>query len=114
MNFLGPPMKLCRIKRKIKGGRETFLDRIKRLDVSRQARGPRRLRDRVPLLLDETAPRSILSCICPKAIVFHHLDRFRPGNFHRKRATKLELKHWGHYHPAIRFVIPKRNIWFAV
>ena len=46
MNFLGPPIKLCRIKRKIKGGRETFFDRIKRLDVSMQVRRARRLKDR--------------------------------------------------------------------
>jgi nucleoside-diphosphate-sugar epimerase len=37
------------------------------------------------------------------------VDRFRPGNFHCNRAAKLELKHSGHYHPPIRFVVPKRN-----
>jgi hypothetical protein len=31
---------------------------------------PRRLRDKVLFFFDKTAPQSI-SCICPKAIVFH-------------------------------------------
>ena len=51
MNFLGPAIKLCRIKRKMKAGRKTFFDRIKRRDVSRQARRARRLRDPAALLL---------------------------------------------------------------
>ena len=38
MKFLRLILKLCRNKRKIKGGRETFLDRIKWLHVSKQAR----------------------------------------------------------------------------
>ena len=40
VNFLASPIKFCRIKKKIKGGGRSFLDRIKRLDISRQARGP--------------------------------------------------------------------------
>ena len=44
MNLFRSPIKLCRIKLKIKGGEETFLDCIKRLDVLMQTRGPRKFK----------------------------------------------------------------------
>jgi len=56
----------------------------------------------------------VVSAIQPRTVVFHHLDRFRPGNFHCNRDAKLELRYWGHYHPRTRFVVPKRNVWCAV
>jgi hypothetical protein len=56
----------------------------------------------------------VVSAIRPRTVVFHHLDRFRPGGFHCNRSPKLELRYWGHYHPRTRFVVPKRNVWYAV
>lgn len=56
----------------------------------------------------------VVNAIHPKTVVFHHLDRFRPGNFHCNRDAKLELRYWGHYHPRTRFIVPKRNVWYAV
>jgi L-ascorbate metabolism protein UlaG (beta-lactamase superfamily) len=56
----------------------------------------------------------VVSVIRPRTVVLHHLDRFRPGNFHCNRDAKLELRYWRHYHPTIRFVVPKRNTWYAV
>lgn len=56
----------------------------------------------------------VVSAIRPKAVVFHHLDRFRPGNFHCNRDAKLELRYWSHYHPRVHFFVPKRNVWYAV
>lgn len=56
----------------------------------------------------------VVNAIQPGAIVFHHLDRFRPGNFHCNRDAKLELRYWGHYHPRARFVVPRRNTWYEV
>jgi hypothetical protein len=70
MNFFGPSIKLCRIKGKIKGGRETFLDRIKRLDVSRQARRPRRLKDRgIGLCAQENRIAEISRCCFEQRLV---------------------------------------------
>jgi L-ascorbate metabolism protein UlaG (beta-lactamase superfamily) len=50
----------------------------------------------------------------PKSIVFHHLDRFKPGDFFCNRSAALELKYWRHYHPKTRFVVPPRNAWLPV
>jgi hypothetical protein len=51
MNLSGSPIKLCRIKLKIKGGEETFLDCIKRLDVPMETRGSRDSSNPAPLIL---------------------------------------------------------------
>ena len=56
----------------------------------------------------------VVLAIRPATVVFHHLDRFRPGNFFCNRDGKLELDYWGHYHPRIRFVVPRRNVWQKV
>jgi hypothetical protein len=56
----------------------------------------------------------VVGAIQPRMVVFHHLDRFRPGHFHCNRSAKLELRYWGHYHRRTRFLVPKRNTWYAV
>ena len=56
----------------------------------------------------------VMNAIRPRTVIFHHLDRFRPGNFFCNRSAALELHYWSYYNPKIHFVVPKRNTWLPV
>lgn len=56
----------------------------------------------------------VVNTLHPRAIVFHHLDRFTPGDFFCNRDAKLELTYHRHYHPDTRFIVPPRGQWQLV
>ncbi len=56
----------------------------------------------------------IVKPLRPKAIIFHHLDLFTPGDFFCNRSGGLELAYHRYYHPEVQFVVPDRGVWLNV
>jgi len=49
----------------------------------------------------------------PPSIIFHHMDRFEPGDFFCNKDSARELAYWSYRYPDIRFVVPQRNRWYS-
>jgi len=56
----------------------------------------------------------VAAIVKPKSIIFHHLDRFKPGNFFCNRSADLELQYHRYYHPDIDFIVPEKGKWLPV
>jgi L-ascorbate metabolism protein UlaG (beta-lactamase superfamily) len=50
----------------------------------------------------------------PRSVIFHHMDRFTPGDFFCNKNAQRELDYWSENYKDIRFVAPRRNIWLSV
>ena len=50
----------------------------------------------------------------PPRIIFHHMDRFEPGDFFCNKDAQKEIAYWQYRNPEIDFVAPERNVWLAV
>jgi L-ascorbate metabolism protein UlaG (beta-lactamase superfamily) len=52
--------------------------------------------------------------LSPRSVVFHHMDRFEPGDFFCNRDAQRELDYWSYRYPRTKFVAPPRNKWVSV
>jgi len=50
----------------------------------------------------------------PPSIIFHHMDRFEPGDFFCNKDALHELSYWRNRYPEIHFTSPRRNTWLSV
>jgi L-ascorbate metabolism protein UlaG (beta-lactamase superfamily) len=50
----------------------------------------------------------------PPSIIFHHMDRFAPGDFFCNRDAGREVDYWQYRYPQTKFVAPPRNRWLSV
>ena len=50
----------------------------------------------------------------PRSIIFHHMDRFEPGDFFCNKDPRRELEYWQYRYPDTTFVAPTRNRWYSV
>src|SRR5690606_33285256 len=50
----------------------------------------------------------------PRPGIFHHMDRFTPGEFFFNADPRRELEYSQYRYPKTRFVVPQRNTWLNV
>ncbi|NCO34455.1 MAG: hypothetical protein AUJ92_17485 [Armatimonadetes bacterium CG2_30_59_28] len=50
----------------------------------------------------------------PPTVIFHHMDRFEPGDFFCNKDPQREVDYWSYRYPETKFLAPERNVWLAV